>query len=315
MRLQMTGFAVVLIATLGAIGLRGQATPTAAPSAGDNRWQPADAAGNGQSPIMPTHQEPHHRQVFQYGTTRILDLQLPPGDVSWFHTHEWPVYYLTTSDSPTISQTLGEEWGAGRRGGGAGRAGGVPGAPGAGRATPPAAGATAPPPAPPPGAAAPAAGAAPAAPGRAAGPGRGRPRLMSDITYAERPNTHRIRNDGPGLFRAMVVVNETAGGDEAVTEQMAGFTDKPISSNRWFRAYRIALGPGEKTAAHEHKAPVVVLQDTAGKGLGRGVTTGGMKWEFNEPGQWAFFDAGDRHEISNTGDGRLELIEVEVRKR
>jgi len=134
---------------------------------------------------------------------------------------------------------------------------------------------------------------------------------MSDITYAERPNTHRIRNDGPTLFRAMVVVNETAGGDESVTEQAAGFTDKPISSNRWFRAYRIVLAPGEKTAAHQHTSPVVVLQDTAGKGLG----VSGMKWEFNDPGQWAFFDAGDRHEISNIGAGRLELIEVEVRKK
>lgn len=245
-------------------------------------WQPADAAGNGQSPIMPVHQEPHHRQVFQHGPMRILDLQLPPGDVSWFHTHEWPVYYLTTSDSPTVSQNLGEEWGAGRRGRGPGRG---------------AAGAPAPPPATPP----------------AAPPGgfRGRPHLMSDLSYAERPNTHRIRNDGPGLFRAMVVVNETAGGDESVSEQQAGFTDKAISSNKWFRAYRIALAPGEKTPPHQHAASVVILQDTAGKGLG----AGGMTFEFNEPGQWAFFDAGDRHQISNTGDGRLELIEVEVRRK
>ena len=134
---------------------------------------------------------------------------------------------------------------------------------------------------------------------------------MSDLSYAERPNTHRIRNDGTTLFRAMVIVNETAGGDETVTEQQAGFTDKPISSNKWFRAYRIALAPGEKTTAHQHKAPVVILQDTAGKGLG----AGGMTFEFNEPGQWAFFDVGDRHQISNTGDGRLELIEVEVRRK
>jgi quercetin dioxygenase-like cupin family protein len=258
-------------------------------------WKPADAAGQGQEPIMPVHQEPHHRQVFQYGPMRILDLQLPPGDVSWFHTHEWPVYYLTTSDSPTISQNLGEEWGAGRRGRGAGAARGAAGrGDAAGR-----------PAGPPPQAAQ--SGAAPAAPPA----GRGRPRLMSDISYAERPNTHRIRNDGPGLFRAMVVVNETQGGDEAVTEEMAGFTANPISTNKWFRAYRIALAPGEKTPPHQHKAPVVVLQDTAGKGLG----AGGMKFEFNEPGQWAFFDAGDRHEITNTGDGRLELIEVEVRRK
>jgi mannose-6-phosphate isomerase-like protein (cupin superfamily) len=245
-------------------------------------WQPPDATGNGQTPIMPVHQEPHHRQVFQRGPMRILDLQVAPGDISWFHTHEWPVYYLTTSDSPTVSQTLGEDWGAGRRGGGAGR--GAAAAPPSPGATPPA-------------------GRGPA--------GRGRPRLMSDISYAERPNTHRIRNDGTNLFRAMVVVNETAGGDEAVTEQQAGFGDKPLSSNKWFRVYRIALGPGEKTPSHQHKAPVVILQDSNGKGVG----IGGMTFEFNEPGQWAYFDPGDRHEVSNTGEGRLELIEVEVRRR
>ena len=107
-------------------------------------WQPPDATGNGQTPIMPVHQEPHHRQVFQHGPMRILDLQVPPGDVSWFHTHEWPVYYLTTSDSPTVSQNLGEEWGAGRVvvagaapcGGGAER----PAGPAARRRAPPAGG-------------------------------------------------------------------------------------------------------------------------------------------------------------------------------
>ena len=133
---------------------------------------------------------------------------------------------------------------------------------------------------------------------------------MSDISYAEQPNTHRIRNDGTNLFRAMVIVNETKGGDETVTEQAAGFTDKPLSSNRWFRSYRIALGPGEKTAEHVHKAPVVILQDTEGKGVG----TGPMRFEFNEPGQWGFFDAGARHQLANTGDGRVEFIEVEVRR-
>ena len=268
MHRSLTVLPVLAVIVFGSVALVGQAPA----------WKPADASGQGQEPIMAVHHEPHHRQVFQYGPMRILDLQLPPGDVSWFHTHEWPVYYLTTSDSPTVSQNLGEEWGAGRRGGGAGRAGAPP---------------------------APPAGAPPA------GGFRGRPRLMSDISYVERPNTHRIRNDGPGLFRAMVVVNETQGGDEAVTEQMAGFADKPLSANRWFRAYRIALGPGEKTPVHQHKAPVVILQDTAGRGVGAGA----MKFEFNEPGQWAFFDAGDRHELSNTGAGRLEWIEVEVRRK
>ena len=87
-------------------------------------WQPPDEAGQGQTPVMPVHQEPHHRQVFQHGPMRIIDLQIPPGDMSWFHTHEWPVFYLTVADSQTRTQIFGEEWGAGRgRGAGSARSG------------------------------------------------------------------------------------------------------------------------------------------------------------------------------------------------
>src|SRR6185295_19474464 len=94
---------------VAAVAVHGQSTP----------WQPPNEAGQGQSPIMPVHQEPHHRQVFQSGPMRIIDLQIPPGDVSWFHTHEWPIFYLTVADSQTRTQILGEEWGAGRGRGGA----------------------------------------------------------------------------------------------------------------------------------------------------------------------------------------------------
>ena len=122
--------------------------------------------------------------------------------------------------------------------------------------------------------------------------------------------THRLENVGDRLFRAMVVINETQG-DEATTEQAAGFDGKPELTNRWFRAYRLTLAPGQKTPAHRHRAPVVIIQATSGKGFG----TGPMKFEFNEPGQWAFFDIANEHEIGNSGPGPLELIEVEVRRR
>ena len=247
-------------------------------------WQPPDEVGQGQMPVMPVHQEPHHRQLFQYGSLRIIDLQIPPGDMSWFHTHEWPVFYLTVADSQTRTQILGEEWGARGRGaspGGAAPRGGPPPPPGGGQ------------------------------PARAGGPPRFRPRLMSDVSYAERPATHRIHNNGTGLYRALGVINETGGGDEAVTEEAAGFAGKAESANRWFRVHRVALAPGEKTPAHQHKAPVVVLQDSAGKGT----ASGPMSFELNEPGQWAFFDTGTRHEIANNGSERLEVIEVEVRRK
>jgi len=231
-----------------------------------------------QNPIVPVYHEPHHRQVFQYGPVRILDMQIPPGDISWFHTHESPVLYVTLGTSQTRTQNLGEDWGAGGRGRGA-----------AGRGTPsPQRGAT--PPA--------------STPTRPAGP-----RATSTTSYAQQPVTHRLQNVGDGVFRAIVVINETPG-DEATPEAAAGFLATPELTNRWFRAYRVALEPGQKTESHVHRAPVAVIQATAGKGLG----TGAVKWEFNEPGQWAFFDAGDRHEIRNVGEGRIELIEVEVRR-
>ena len=246
-------------------------------------WQPPDDAGQGQTPVMPVHQEPHHRQLFQHGPLRIIDLQIPPGDMSWFHTHEWPVFYLTVADSQTRTQILGEEWGA------RGRGTGPAAARGGGQTPPPAGG----------------------PPVRAGGPPRFRPRLMSDVSYAERAVTHRIHNNGTGLYRAIGVINETGGGDEAITEEAAGFAGKAESANRWFRVHRVALAPGEKTPEHQHKAPVVVLQDSAGKGT----ASGPMSFELNEPGQWAFFDTGARHQIANNGSERLEVIEVEIRRK
>lgn len=215
--------------------------------------------------VVPVHEEPHHRQVFQQGPVRVLDMQIPPGDSSWFHRHDWPVLLLAISSSQTRTQILGQEWGGGGRG-------------------------TA------------------AAPPPAAGPRVIRP--SSTITYAETPVTHRLENTGTGIARNFVVVNESAG-DDSMTERQAGFTATPELTNKWFRAYRIALSPGERTAAHTHNAPVVLVQVTDGKAVG----AGGMSWEFNTPGQWAFFEAGDPHAFANTGEGRIELIEVEVRTR
>jgi quercetin dioxygenase-like cupin family protein len=225
-----------------------------------------------ESPVVPVHEEPHHRQVFQYGTTRILDLQVPPGDISWFHSHEWPVLYMTLGTSAVRTQNLGSDWG----GGGARAANAAP------------AGA-APPPAQPPAA-------------------RRTPRATSTTSYIERPVTHRIENRGDGLFSAMVVVNETKG-DDTTSVADAGFASEPELTNNWFRSYRITLGPGKTTASHEHKTPVVIFQAIAGKAM----ADGPMDFEFNRPGQWAFYDAGVEHDVKNLGDASIELLEIEVR--
>jgi quercetin dioxygenase-like cupin family protein len=227
-----------------------------------------------ESPVVPVHEEPHHRQVFQYGTTRILDLQVPPGDISWFHSHDWPVLYMTLGTSAVRTQNLGSDWSGG-------------GGPRPANAASPGGGA--PPPAQPP-------------------PARRTPRATSTTSYVEKPVTHRIENVGQGLFSAMVVVNETSG-DEATSVGDAGFNGEPELTNNWFRSYRITPEPGKTTVAHTHKTPVVIFQAIAGKAL----ADGPMDFEFNRPGQWAFYDAGIEHSVKNLGDASIELLEIEVR--
>jgi quercetin dioxygenase-like cupin family protein len=183
------------------------------------------------------------------------------------------VLYMTLGTSAVRTQNFGAEWSGG----------------GARNANAPAGAAPPPRPAQPP-------------------PERRMPRATSTTSYIERPVTHRIENRGEGLFSAMVVVNETMG-DDTKSVSDAGFDSEPELTNNWFRSYRVALGAGETTDPHEHTTPVVIFQAIAGKAT----ATGPMDFEFNRPGQWAFYDAGVGHSIENLGDASIELLEIEVR--
>jgi quercetin dioxygenase-like cupin family protein len=251
-----------------------------------------------ESPVVPVHEEPHHREVFQYGTTRILDLRVPPGDISWFHSHEWPVLYMTLGTSRVRTQNLGDDWGGGggARPGGAQTANAPSGAqPNAAAGGPRAAGAG---------------GGSASPPAAQAPPVRRTPRATSTTSYVDRPVTHRIENIGEGLFSAMVVVNET-NGDDSTSVADAGFDSEPELTNPWFRSYRVTLAAGEETGSHEHTTPVVIFQAIDGKAIANGP----MSFELNRPGQWAFYDVGVAHTMENLGDAAVELLEIEVRRK
>ena len=63
--------------------------------------------------IVPVHQEPRHHLVFDSPTAKILDVQVPPGDTTLYHTHSDPILYVAMANSQTRSQTLGREWSGG----------------------------------------------------------------------------------------------------------------------------------------------------------------------------------------------------------
>ena len=62
--------------------------------------------------VVPVHQEPRHRMVLEAGTTRIFHLQIHPGDVTLWHTHAEPVFYVGFNASETRAQTAGAPWSA-----------------------------------------------------------------------------------------------------------------------------------------------------------------------------------------------------------
>lgn len=63
--------------------------------------------------VVPVHEEPRHRLVFDSSDTKILDVQIPPGDTTLFHTHSTPILYVPMSAGRTRSQALGREWSGG----------------------------------------------------------------------------------------------------------------------------------------------------------------------------------------------------------
>ena len=54
--------------------------------------------------------EPRHHFVFQNQYVRVLDVQIPPGDTTLYHTHSHDSVFLRLSDSQTQSQSPGGEW-------------------------------------------------------------------------------------------------------------------------------------------------------------------------------------------------------------
>jgi quercetin dioxygenase-like cupin family protein len=179
-------------------------------------------------PVVHMSKEPRHKVVFESGTIRVQDIQIPPGDTTLFHTHDHAVLYVPISSSRTRSQLLGGEWSGGEA---------------AARAT---AGAR---------------GAASAAPDLGQPPRPGR--VSSPASYIEKPMTHRVNNVGDSVFRLIAIGNLSQGTD-ATTDDLAGFADRPELLNRYYRAYRIALPAGNATTTHSHSWPVVIVQQTAG---------------------------------------------------
>jgi hypothetical protein len=240
--------------------------------------------------IVPVHQEPRHHLVFDSPGTRILDVQIPPGDTTLFHTHSDPILYVTMSTSRTRSQNLGADWS------GAPSAPGAPGAPAA--------------PLPPvsPVSPAPAAPLPPVSPVSPVLPSVPPGRMMSTTSYAERPQTHRVNNMGATLFRLIGITNSSAGDDSPGPSD--GFDIEPEVTNRWFRGYRRTL-TARDSSEHCHANPVAIVLVSGAASLR--TTAASATQRLEQPGAFVFLDGGARH-VLRAGAPDTEVVEVEVRR-
>lgn len=65
---------------------------------------------------VPVHEEPRHRVTFQNAQLRILDVRIPPGEMSLDHRHDYDVVTVSMNEgTATRAQSTGQAWGAPRQ--------------------------------------------------------------------------------------------------------------------------------------------------------------------------------------------------------
>jgi hypothetical protein len=64
---------------------------------------------------VPANKEPHHRTVFENAQFRILDVNVPPGEMTLEHSHNLDIVTVSmTNGTDTRVQSPGQPWGATR---------------------------------------------------------------------------------------------------------------------------------------------------------------------------------------------------------
>lgn len=143
-----------------------------------------------------------------------------------------------------------------------------------------------------------------------AGPQNGRVSSITD--YVNEPLTHRVSNEGPGLFRILALGNTGAPMPDDADDLPSGLPGEPALENPWFRSYRLELAPGASTASFSYRNPSVVIQVSEGQAhvsRSDGITT-----ELKTMGDWAWRDAGQSYQVRNVGDATLTLVINEARR-
>ena len=143
------------------------------------------------------------------------------------------------------------------------------------------------------------------------GPQNGR--VGVNIDYAANPLTHKVSNDGPGLFHIMALVHDGSGDLISNNDEPSGMEIAPEIENAWFRSYRYELAPGETTAMQRHINPSFVI--LGNEGTVQVSREDGLARELAYAGEWAWREQGSAYQITNVGDSSVAIIVNEGRQQ
>lgn len=123
--------------------------------------------------------------------------------------------------------------------------------------------------------------------------------VSANIDYATEAVTHKVPNNGEGLFRIMALVHDGEAIPDLTSDRPTGLGDEPQLENAWFRSYRVELAPGEETAIQSHSSPSVVIQ--VADGTLHVTRSDGVIAELDAKAKWAWREAGERYLVRNVG--------------
>jgi len=125
------------------------------------------------------------------------------------------------------------------------------------------------------------------------------PGRLGVTEYTGNPRSHTVQNTGSGVYHLVLVENLK---DSGWTTFEAPADRKPVRESRSFRIYDDQLS-GASVSAHSYQVPTVVI-------LVSGEATAGNK-HLDQPGAWAYFPSGEKHQI--VAKGEAHVVEIEVR--
>ncbi|PCH58776.1 MAG: hypothetical protein COC19_08220 [SAR86 cluster bacterium] len=137
-------------------------------------------------------------------------------------------------------------------------------------------------------------------------------RVSGNTDYVSESLTHRVSNEGPGLFRIIALTNFGPGQAELDQGRPMGLDMEPQLENAWFRSYRLKIESGQFSELLTHTNPAAIVQ--VSEGVIHVSRSDGITTELDAMGEFAWSPANSAYKLHNASDHAIEVVINEARR-